>query len=76
MNYEQGMGIMNRGWELSIMNYEQGRWGDHFVRVAGGDGSLTGVGILQLRGRGAVKSINGGGRERTPTMKVNRQTFQ
>jgi hypothetical protein len=36
---------------------------------------LTGVGILQLRGRGVVKSINGGGRERTPTMKVNRQTF-
>ncbi|BAG00321.1 unknown protein [Microcystis aeruginosa NIES-843] len=36
---------------------------------------LTGVGILQVRGRGVVKSVNGGGRERTPTMKVNRQTF-
>jgi len=51
--------------------------GDHFVRVAGGSGErLTGVGILQLRGRGVVKSINWGGRGGKRRKKVNRQTLQ
>jgi len=32
-------------WELGIINYELGRWGDHCVRVAGGDGEVGKWGI-------------------------------